>query len=255
MAVCRRFELRTSCSGDRCSTHPNSPLPKTKLPLWAVWLFLSPKAPHTGPGEPSSIPPSQGLTAVLLVRLVLAVGRTVTDPAAMDTLTTATVELEGGAGAADRLSGRVSAPAVLRPLIGAIVTVPVPVAGPQAGDARRGVAAEVSRTTSGGRTVGLVRAVQAIPVLVTHKLPGDALAILAAELVQGARLGGCGGCTGRRAPCHATAHTTTHQPYSQTGPCASKKHGGSRQRPRLQFLLSMPPSSPSLPDPPFSVSH
>lgn len=131
-----------------------------------------------------------GHRAVLLVRLVLAVGRTVTDPAAMDTLTTATVELEGGAGAADRLSGRVSAPAVLRPLIGAIVTVPVPVASPQAGDARRGVAAEVSRATSGGRTVGLVRAVQAIPVLVTHKLPGDALAILAAELVQGARLGG-----------------------------------------------------------------
>lgn len=131
-----------------------------------------------------------GHSAVLLIRLVLAVGRTVTDPAAMDTLTTATVELQGGAGAASPFRGRVSAPTVLRPLIGAIVTVPVPVTGPQAGDARGGVAPEVSRATSGDLTVSLVRAIQAVSVLVTHKLPGDALAILAAEFIQGACLGG-----------------------------------------------------------------
>lgn len=54
--------------------------------------------------------------------------------------------------------------------------------------------------TSGGLAVGLIRAVQAIPVSITHKLPGDALAILAAEVIQGARLGGCRGAQGGEGP-------------------------------------------------------
>lgn len=49
---------------------------------------------------------------------------------------------------------------------------------------------------SGGLAVGLVGAIQAISVSITHKLPGDALAILAAEVIQGTRLGGCVGTQG-----------------------------------------------------------
>lgn len=53
----------------------------------------------------------------------------------MDTLTATTVELQGGAGAANAFGGRVLALAVLWPLIGAVNTVDIPVAGPKAGDA------------------------------------------------------------------------------------------------------------------------
>lgn len=134
--------------------------------------------------------PAGGRHAVLLVRLVLAVGTAVTDPAAVNALAAATVELQGGTGAATRGRGSVAAPTVLWPLIRAILTVLVPVTGPQAGDAGRGVAAELGRPTRGGLAVGLVRAIQAVLVLVTHELLGDALAIPAAELVRGARLGG-----------------------------------------------------------------
>lgn len=167
--------------------------------------------------EPEShSPPFQGLTAVFLVRLVLAVCTAITDPAAMNALAAATVEFQGGARAATGDRGSVAAPAVLGPLVRAVLTVVIPVAGPQAGDTAGGVAAEMSGAAGGGLAVGLVRAIQAVSVLVTHKLLGDALAILAAELIQGARLGGCGvhreeSTLSRHGPSH---HTSVH---SQTG--------------------------------------
>lgn len=156
---------------------------------------------------------------MFLVRLVLAVRTAVTDPAAMNALAAATVEFQGGAGAAAGDRGSVAAPAVLGPLVGAVLTVVIPVAGPQAGDTARGVAAEMGRAAGGGLAVGLVRAIQAISVLVTHKLLGDALAVLAAELIRGARLGGWG-CTGRRASCHAMAQATTKGFIRRQDPCA-----------------------------------
>lgn len=143
-------------------------------------------------GPESHPPPSEGLTAVFLVRLVLAVRTAVADPVAVNALAAATVEFQRGAGAAAGGRGSVAAPAVLGPLVGAVLTVLIPVTGPQAGDAAGGVAAEMSGATGGGLAVGLVGAIQAVPVLVTHKLLGDAPAVLAAELIQGASLGGCG---------------------------------------------------------------
>lgn len=153
---------------------------------------------------------------MFLVRLVLAVHTAVTDPAAMNALAAATVEFQGGAGAA---AGDRGSAAVLGPLVGAVLTVVITITGPQAGDTAGGVAAEMGRATGRGLAVGLVRAIQAISVLVTHKLLGDALAVLAAELIRGARLGGWG-CTGRRAPCHAMAQATTHRFIRRQDPCA-----------------------------------
>lgn len=81
--------------------------------------------------------------------------------------------------------------------------------------------------------MGLVRAVQAISVSITHKLLRNALAILAVEFIQGTRLGGYGNAQGGE---HAVMPWLT-PPYSSLFTdriCASlsralQSHGGSPQ--------------------------
>lgn len=133
-----------------------------------------------------------GPTAVVLVGLVPAVGVAVAAPAGVHTLAAAAVELEGRAGAVVARGRRVPGPAALRPLVRAVLAVGVAVAGPELGDAGGAVALEAGGAARGRRAAGLVRAVQAVAVRVAHELARDALAVEAAELVLGARLGGCG---------------------------------------------------------------
>lgn len=168
----------------------------------------APPAPHLGEHRDRG----GALTAVLLVRLVLAVGAAVAAPARVDALATAAVELEGQAGLVQLLGRRVAAPAVLRPLVRAIVAVGVAVAGPQRRDAGRAVALEAGGA-AGGRGAGLlVRAVQAVSVGVADEVGGDALAVVAAELVLGTGLGGCG--DGRK---KSRSPGAQHKPNAQMG--------------------------------------
>lgn len=102
------------------------------------------------------------------------------------------MELQRRAGAAVASgAGRVPVPAVLRPLIGAILAVGVTVAGPQLRDAGGAVALEAGGAAGGLWAERLVGAVQAVPVRVADENLGNALAVMAAELVGGARLGSC----------------------------------------------------------------
>lgn len=88
----------------------------------------------------------------------------------MDALAAAAVELAGQAGVVPVLGGRVAAPAVLRPLVGAIVAVGVAVAGPQLRDAGGAVALEAGGAAGGLGAGFLVRAVQAVSVGVADEL-------------------------------------------------------------------------------------
>jgi hypothetical protein len=88
--------------------------------------------------------------------------------------------------------GCVVVPTVLWPLIRAVLTVRVMVAGPQLRDADGGVALETGRATGGHRAGGLIGSIQAVPVPVTDEVLSNALPVLAAELVLGAGLEVCG---------------------------------------------------------------
>jgi len=97
------------------------------------------------------------LTAVDLVRSVLAVGASVTPPAAVDTLPVGTLEVVGAA--ALRRLVRLPSHTVLRPLVRPVGTVRVSIAAPLGRHAHRVVALEGQRAATGLGAGRLVRAV------------------------------------------------------------------------------------------------
>lgn len=137
-----------------------------------------------------------GLTAVGLVRFVLAVVVAIASPARVDALAVAAGELRGGG--ADIGGGRGPqhrAAAQLGPLVRAVITVELAVADPAPGDAGAAVtaAAELAGPAARVITTKLVAAVAAVVVAVTHEHSGQARAVAAPELVRGAH------CAGQRA--------------------------------------------------------
>ena len=122
------------------------------------------------------------LTAVGLVRAVLAVCAPVAPPALVDALAVAAAVLQGGAGPA--AGPRRRGPAA--PLVGAVGAVGVAVAGPEPRHAGAAVAAEGGGAAGGQGAGRLVAAVVAVGVLVAHEAARHTLAAGAAELAVGA---------------------------------------------------------------------
>ena len=134
------------------------------------------------------------LTAVQLVRLVLAVGVAVALPRQPHALPVGAAELAGRAvGAAMRGSASLAAAAAAAAggaLVGAVSAVGVPVAAPHERHALGGVAAQVVRPARHlGHALELVAAVAAVVVPVAHVHARQALAVAAHELAAGAGLG------------------------------------------------------------------
>lgn len=108
------------------------------------------------------------LTAASFVRSIQTVSISITLPAAVDALPAATAELQGMALArGDRHGG--FGVAALGPLVRAVGAVDVAVAGPQARDADAVVALEGCRAAGDGRAGGLIAAVVAVLIFVTHE--------------------------------------------------------------------------------------
>lgn len=136
------------------------------------------QSPSDGPGLAR---PGWALTAVGLVRLVLAVVVTVAAPAQVHALATAAGELglgaEGrpGRGCGRGLGGATAATQLGR-LVRAVIAVQLAVADPALGDAGAVVTATAKLSGPAGRlgAAPLVAAVTAVVVTVTHEHSGQA---------------------------------------------------------------------------------
>lgn len=138
----------------------------------------------------------RGLTAVGLVRLVLAVAVAVAAPAQVHALAAAAGELGGcGAGGGRGRGPGARVAAELGRLVRAVLAVELAVTDPALGDAGAAVAAAAELAGPAGRvgTAALVAAVAAVIVAVAHEHGGQARAVAALELVRGAH------CAGQRA--------------------------------------------------------
>lgn len=137
-----------------------------------------------------------GLTAVGLVRLVLAVVVAIASPARVDALAAAAGELRGGGadiGGGRGPQNRAAAPLGL--LVRAVVTVELAVADPAPWDAGAVVAAAAELAGPAVRviTTKLIAAIAAVVVAIAYEHGGQAGAVAAPELVRGAH------CAGQRA--------------------------------------------------------
>lgn len=131
-------------------------------PTAACWPFT--------PAQRARAPPPQTLTAVLLVRLVLAVLVPVTLPVEVDALAVAALELVGRA----RVEGLGVVAALLHGLVRAVLAVGLAVAHPQLRDAHAVVALELVGVARQRGALPLIAAVLAVIVTVTHEDDGDA---------------------------------------------------------------------------------
>lgn len=183
------------------------------------------QSPSDGPGLAR---PGWALTAVGLVRLVLAVVVAVAAPAQVHALAAAAGELglgaEGRPGRGRGLGGATAA-TQLGCLVRAVVAVQLAVADPALGDAGAVVAAAAKLSGPAGRlgAAPLVAAVAAVVVAVTHEHGGQARAVAALELMRGAH---CSGQTARSVgratrPCHPGGG-----PGTATLPAAAQKLTG-----------------------------
>lgn len=131
------------------------------------------------------------LTAVRFVRFVLAVWVAVAFPRQPHTFTVGAPKLPGGAvGPSVEQVRRPVAAAALRPLVGAVGAVGVPVAAPHERHTLGGIAAEVVRPAGQrGAALELVTAVAAVVIAVAHVGGGQALAVGAHELTTGTGFG------------------------------------------------------------------
>lgn len=129
--------------------------------------------------------PLQTLTAVLLIRLVLAVFVPVTLPVEVDALAVAALELVGRA----RVEGLGVVAALLHGLVRLILAVGLVVAHPQLRDAHAVVALELVGVAGQRGALPFVAAIPAVVVTVTHEDDGDARLVTALELVGRTGLG------------------------------------------------------------------
>lgn len=106
-----------------------------------------------------------GASAASFIRPIQAVCVSITPPAAVDALSAPTVELQGVALVNGR-GDRALRAAVLRPLVRAIETVTVAIAGPQARNAHGVVALEGCGAAGDGWAGGLIAAVVAVRLVV-----------------------------------------------------------------------------------------
>lgn len=144
----------------------------------------------------------RGLTAVGLVRLVLAVAVAVAAPAQVYALAAAAGELGGGGAGCRRGRGLLAgSPAKLGCLVRAVLAVKLAIADPALGDAGTASStAELPGRAGRVRAAALVTAIAAVIVAITHEHRGQAGAVAALELVRGAH------CAGQRAGRPAGSH-------------------------------------------------
>lgn len=144
----------------------------------------------------------RGLTAVGLVRLVLAVAVAIAAPAQVYALAAAAGELGGrGAGCWRGRGPLARSPAELSGLIRAVLAVELAVADPALRDAGAASStAELAGRAGRVRAASLVAAVAAVIVTIAHEHRGQAGAVAALELVRGAH------CAGQRAGRPARSH-------------------------------------------------
>lgn len=131
------------------------------------------------------------LTAVRLVRLVLAVWISITFPSQSHTLPIGAAKLSNGAvcPAVRRVRGPIPTTA-LRTLVWTVRAVGVSVAAPHERNALRGVTAEVvGPAGERGGALELVAAISAVIVTVAHVDGGQALPVGTHELTTGTGLG------------------------------------------------------------------
>lgn len=146
-------------------------------PTAASWPF------H--PSPESSALPLQILTAVLLIRLVLAVLVPVTLPVEVDAFTIPALELVGRA----RVEGLGVVAALLHGLVRLILAVGLVVTHPQVRDAHAVVALELVGVAGQRGALPFIAAIPAVVVTVTHEDDGDARLVTALELVGRTGLG------------------------------------------------------------------
>lgn len=130
------------------------------------------------------------LTAVDLVRSILAVYVSITAPAGVDTLPTCTLEVMDSAG--HHLLLRLLSHTVLWPLVRPVSTVLVSIAAPESRHTHGVVALEGTRAAGGFGAGSLIWAVWTVVILVTNKCSGYTLAIGTTKLVSCALFGRCG---------------------------------------------------------------
>lgn len=136
------------------------------------------------PGEPWALP-LQTLTAVLLIRLVLAVLIPITLPVEADAFAILTLELVGRA----RVEGLGVVSTLLRGLVRLILAVGLVVAHPQLRDAHAVIALELVGVAGQRGALPFIAAISAVVVTVTHEDAGDARLVTALELVGRTGLG------------------------------------------------------------------
>lgn len=121
-------------------------------------------------------------TTVDLIAAILAVRISVTSPLLVDALAGATLDLTGWAlGVYDWLAAT-----LLQGLVRLVRAVRIIVTHPAEGDAGGGAALELMGTTGRGGTVELIAAIVTVVLAIAHKIPGDAAATGASELIRAA---------------------------------------------------------------------
>lgn len=131
------------------------------------------------------------LTTVRLIRFVLAVWVAIAFPCQSHTFTVGAPKFPSGAvGPSVEQVGRPVAAAALRPLVGTVRAVGVPVAAPHERHALRGIAAEVvGPAGQRGGALELVAAVPTVVIAVAHVGGGQALSVGAHKLATGTGFG------------------------------------------------------------------
>lgn len=141
-------------------------------------------SPSTPAREPSALP-LQTLTAVLLIRLVLAVLVAVTLPVEVDAFPIPALELVSRA----RVEGLGVVATLLHGLVGLVLAVGLVVTHPQLRDAHAVVALELVGVAGQRGALPFIAAIPAVVVTVTHEDDGDARLVTALELLGRTGLG------------------------------------------------------------------
>lgn len=136
-----------------------------KTQLTAAFWPLSPTKE-----SPQPFPTPQTLTAILLIRLVLAVFIPVTLPVQVDAFTIAALELMSCTG----VEGLSIVATLLYGLVRLILTVRLVIADPQFWDAHAVVTLELIGVAGQRGAFSFITAIPAVIVTVTHKDDGDA---------------------------------------------------------------------------------
>ena len=129
------------------------------------------------------------LTAVVLIRMILAVHAPVTPPASVDAFPTSTLKLVDAAGHCCLVLLLSVTVLLVRPVAAVFVSV----AAPQSRHTYRVVALERPGAAGGFGAGSLVRAIWAVVVLVANEGGGYTLAVGTSELISFALFGRCGG--------------------------------------------------------------